>query len=124
MKKKRGLVTKIHYTIAKYGNDNGIGAEWFNILLSLPNVLQGVIIFSVFGLKKSVKSQVNKSFKRKSLSKSTNSSILPNGTGSHQGRSSRQAISMNPKNPINRSVSFASDAKSDSESDNDFKGTE
>ena len=101
------------------------------VILNLPNVLQGLIIFCVFGIKKSVKSGIRKTYRwmkllftltletklslsvRNSMSKTQNSFVAHSRNSSSSGR----GVSMNP-NPTKRSivknnVSIASEASGD-----------
>ena len=55
------LFEVIAWLIVIYSNEPVPDA--LNVILNLPNVFQGLIIFCVFGIKKSVKSELRKTYR-------------------------------------------------------------
>ena len=72
--------------------DKGDVPEWVSILLIIPNVVQGIIIFLVFGIKPSNRDHIKKRYLRRvSCAPTTNVSSINYGSSIHRQNSTNSA---------------------------------
>ena len=71
--------------------DKGDVPEWVSILLIIPNVVQGIIIFLVFGIKPSNREHIKKRYFKNSYACTTQVSSMNYGSSIHRQNSTNSA---------------------------------